>query len=400
MTSTKTLFSRLQGFREHPQVQKCWGDFEKFLKSIQSSLNSNLFDASVDFWSYHVGGIAIIFAFDIALNSIFGSLSMLGFIIVAGTTWAIGFFFVGLIFRSHYRTAQWETQTHIMVLLKSIACSIFFAFIIVAAVSIVSMTFYFDDLYRYRRIDSPGISSIRVVIEFVFRNWFGTSFYLLCWMMAYIGITSRRKTKQVEIDNLRLQNNLKEAELSSLSNQLNPHFLFNALNNIRFMIQEDADNAEKMLMSLSGVLRYSLDSSKNDKVPLKEELDISRLYIDLIQIQFEERLEFILDIPEALEDCHLPPMVLQMLLENAVKHGIENIREGGKIEVQARRRNTLMILKVCNDLPKNYSEKKSEPGIGLFNIDQRLDLLYAGRGSIETDISNNHFCVSVNIPQD
>lgn len=106
--------------------------------------------------------------------------------------------------------------------------------------------------------------------------------------MLYVGITSRRKTKQIEVVNLRLQNSLKEAELSSLSNQLNPHFLFNVLNNIRFMIHEDAINAEKMLMSLSGVLRYSLDSSKNDLVPLIEELDISRSYIDLIQIQFEE----------------------------------------------------------------------------------------------------------------
>ena len=218
--------------------------------------------------------------------------------------------------------------------------------------------------------------------------------------MLYIGITSRRKTKQVEIDNLRLQNSLKEAELSSLSNQLNPHFLFNALNNIRFMIHEDADNAEKMLMSLSGVLRYSLESSKNEKVPLKEELEISRLYIDLIKIQFEHRLQFEIDIPDALLACHLPPMVLQMLLENAVKHGLENIREGGKIEVDAALESQIMTLRVCNDLPTDYAEKQSEPGIGLFNIDQRLDLLYAGRGSLETDIVGNRFCVTVTIPQD
>jgi two-component system LytT family sensor kinase len=85
------------------------------------------------------------------------------------------------------------------------------------------------------------------------------------------------------------------------------------------MIQDDAVNAEKMLMSLTVVLRYSLERSKNEKLSLKEKLVVNRFYIDLIKIQFEERLKFLLDIPESL-------------LENAVKHGIENIREGSKIE--------------------------------------------------------------------
>ncbi|MBL4673953.1 MAG: histidine kinase [Arenicella sp.] len=400
MIGNEKISSGLQAFRNHPYVQQAWSAFDDFIASIQSSFNHRLFDANVDFWSYHLGGIAIILAFDLALNSIFGASYMLEFISIAGTTWATGFFFAGLLLRSHYKNAHWETQTHAMVLVKTVACSVFFGFIIAVLMSVVSMTFYFDDLYRFRRLESPGISSIAVVAEFVFRNWFVTSFYLLCWMMAYIGITSRRKTKQVEIDNLRLQNSLKEAELTSLSNQLNPHFLFNALNNIRFMIHEDANNAERMLMSLSGVLRYSLESSKNEKVSLKEELEISRLYIDLIKIQFEERLQFTLDISDQLLSCHLPPMVLQMLLENAVKHGIDNIREGGKIEVTAEFENQIMTLRVCNDLPEGYAEKQSVPGIGLLNIDQRLDLLYSGRGSVDTDITDNRFCVTVTIPQD
>jgi sensor histidine kinase YesM len=400
MANKKTIPSGLKRIWNHPNVQNAWAAFEQFIVSIKASLNHRLFDASVDFWSYHLGGIAILLAFDLVLNSIFSSSFMLEFFAIAGITWSIGFFFAGLLLRSHYQNAKWETQTHTMVLIKTVACSIFFGFLIVILMSVVSITFYFDDLYRFRSLESPRISSISVVVEFVFRNWFVTSFYLLCWMMAYIGITSRRKTKQVEIDNLRLQNSLKEAELSSLSNQLNPHFLFNALNNIRFMIHEDAENAEKMLMSLSGVLRYSLESSKNEKVSLKEELEISRLYIDLIKIQFEERLQFTLDIPDQLLTCHLPPMVLQMLLENAVKHGIDNIREGGQIEVYAELEKQIMTLRVCNDLPINYADKKSEPGIGLFNIDQRLDLLYAGRGSVDTNIEDNRFCITVTIPQD
>jgi len=400
MDTIRIMLSRLQKILNHPEAKRSRQSFEDFIASIRSSLNPQLFEAGFDFWSYHIGGIAVLLVIDLALGSIFTTPSVWEFFTLAGITWAIGFFFSGLLLRSHYKRANWEAQPHITVLFKSIACSIFFSFLIVIFMSVVSMTFYFDDLRYYRNFDEPGISSIKVFSEFVFRNWFITAFYLLCWMMLYIGITSRRKTKQIEIDNLRLQNSLKEAELSSLSNQLNPHFLFNALNNIRFMIHEDATNAEKMLMSLSGVLRYSLESSKNEKVPLKEELDISRLYIDLIQIQFEERLNFLLDIPDTLEACQLPPMVLQMLLENAVKHGIDNIREGGEIEVNAKLAEQILTLQVFNDLPRDYAEKPSDSGIGLFNIGQRLDLLYAGRGSIETEIINNRFCVTVEIPQD
>jgi len=396
------MFTRLKNTWNHPQVQKAWADFQEYLASLRLTLNSSLFDASPDFWSYHVGGIAVILSLDLALNSALTSTStsVWEFYALGGATWAVGFFFSGLVLRSHYRNANWERQPHSAVLFKAIASSVFFSFIIVVAMSLVSLIFYFDDFHNYRNFGRIRGSSIRVIGELFFRNWFGTSFYLLCWMMLYIGITSRRKTKKIEVDNLRLQNSLKEAELVSLSNQLNPHFLFNALNNIRFMIHEDAKNAEKMLMSLSSVLRYSLDSSKNEKVPLKDELEISRRYIDLIQIQFEERLNFELDISDNLLECQLPPMVLQMLLENAVKHGIDNIREGGTISVKAERGTESMTLDVYNDLPKNYAEKHKEPGIGLLNIGQRLDLLYPGRGSIETEIVENRFCVTVTIPQE
>jgi len=359
-----------------------------------------LHSADSEFWSYHIGGIGLILLLDMLINSLSSFDSIWRFFSLAYAAWGIGFFYAGLLIRSQYKKAHWETQPHVNVLLKSFACSLFFSFVIVVLMTMLSMVFHFEDFYRFRGSFTPGISSIGVFSEFFFSNWFITFFYLLVWTMLYIGITSRRKTKQIEVDNLRLQNSLKEAELSSLSNQLNPHFLFNALNNIRFMIHEDANNAEKMLMSLSGVLRYSLDSSKNDLVPLIEELDISRSYIDLIQIQFEERLDFSLDVSHKLNHCTLPPMVLQMLLENAVKHGIDNIREGGKISVSAKLEGQALCVEVSNNLPSDHDSranrsKDSESGIGLLNIEQRLDLLYSGQGSLETEIKDDQFIVNV-----
>ena len=390
---------------EKPWVQQQWLAFKGFLLSIADSLKSDdLYKADREFWSYHLGGIGFILVIDMLINSISDHNSIWGFFSVAYITWGVGFLYSGLLIRSQYKKANWESQPQMNVLIKSAACSLFFSLAIVLLMTALSMMFYFDDFYRFRGSFTPGISSLGAFTEFFFNNWFITFFYLIVWTMLYIGITSRRKTKQVEVDNLRLQNSLREAELSSLSNQLNPHFLFNALNNIRFMIHEDASNAEKMLMSLSGVLRYSLDSSRNDIVPLIEELEISRSYIDLIQIQFEERLDFKLNVSPELNSCTLPPMVLQMLLENAVKHGLDNIREGGGISVDAELKDEILYLIVSNDLPTEENSKQrpspdSESGIGLINIEQRLDLLYGERGTIKTHREDDRFIVNVQIPQ-
>ena len=400
-----TLFAQAKLVTQKPWVQQQWLSFKSFLASIEESLKSDdLHKADSEFWSYHLGGVGVILVIDMLINSISSFESIWGFFSIAYVSWGLGFLYSGLLIRSQYKKADWESQPQFTVLLKSVACSLFFSLIVVLLMTLLSMFFYFDDFYRFRGSFTPGISSLGAFTEFFFSNWFITFFYLVIWTMLYIGITSRRKTKQVELDNLRLQNSLREAELSSLSNQLNPHFLFNALNNIRFMIHEDASNAEKMLMSLSGVLRYSLDSSRNDLVALIEEIEISRSYIDLIQIQFEERLDFRLDVSENLHNCTLPPMVLQMLLENAVKHGLDNIREGGEISVSAELESEILSITVINNLPtegnsKHQKSPHSESGIGLINIEQRLDLLYGERGSINTNIKDDRFIVKVQIPQ-
>lgn len=405
MTLLDKLLAKLKELGQKPYIQKQWLAFKEFLNNIVESLKSDdLLKADREFWSFHIGGISMILFLDMVINSLSSFESIWGFFSLVYLAWGVGFFYAGLLIRSQYKKAQWEAQPHINVLSKSLFCSLFFSFVIVVLMTILSMTFYFDDFYKFRGNFTPGISSIDVFSEFFFNNWFITFFYLLIWTMLYIGITSRRKTKQIELDNLRLQNSLKEAELSSLSNQLNPHFLFNALNNIRFMIHEDAHNAEKMIMSLSGVLRYSLDSSKNDLVPLIEELDISRSYIDLIQIQFEERLKFSANVSHTLNQCTLPPMVLQMLLENAVKHGIDNIREGGEISINAILKKQVLHIEVTNTLPVDHDTRSSKPidkdsCIGLINIEQRLSLLYSGQGSLETQIKDNRFIVNLKIPQ-
>ena len=384
--------------KNHVVVQRARRDFSEFLSSIKNNVNRDLFEASSDFWAYHLGGLSALVAMDMILSLLLRPSFIWDYQFFSLAVWVSGFSLATLIFRSHYKRAHWDTQPQVPVLIKCVGCAVFFSVPITLLLVTINIIFL-DDVQRFFQLHNPSASGFEVLIEFSVRNLFITSFHLLCWMTLYISVTSRRQTKEIEIANLRLQNSLREAELSSLSNQLNPHFLFNALNNIRFMIQEDANNAEVMLMSLSHVLRYSLDSSKQSKVTFEREVEISQKYIDLVQIQFEERLTFSMDVPTEFMQCTVPPMALQMLLENAVKHGIENIAEGGEISVSAKFKNNVLSLTVCNDLSANHQHKNSESGIGLLNIEQRLDLLYGNLASLETNTLNGRHCAILNIPQ-
>ncbi len=381
------MTSNFSQLKDHAKVQQAKQDFYEFVDSLKQGLNRQLFEASSDFWAYHLGGMSALVAMDLLLSLFLRPSSIWGFHLISLVVWIASFTVAGLLYRRHYKLANWDALPQVVVLIKSIGCAIFFAVPIVFMLTALSIVFL-DDFQRFFQI-----------YEFAGRNLFMTSFYLLCWMILYMGITSRRQAKEIEVANLRLQNSLREAELSSLSNQLNPHFLFNALNNIRFMILEDAKNAETMLMSLSQVLRYSLESSKRDKVDFEQELQICQRYIDLVQIQFEERLRFSIDVPSNLMSCTLPPMVLQMLLENSVKHGIENIASGGEIQMSADLLDQRLVLTVCNDLPDDYKESSGEPGIGLLNIEQRLDLLYGEQARLVAGAEDGRYCVTLTIPQ-
>lgn len=224
---------------------------------------------------------------------------------------------------------------------------------------------------------AAGAVSFREQIE---NCWiYGIFSFLLFafWSAFYLGFQYFFLYRDSELNRLRLEANLREVELRALKAQVNPHFLFNCLNNLRSLVAEDGERAREMLLRLSELLRYALEAGHHERIPLREELRVVSAYLDLEKLQFEERLRWKLDIsPEALQ-ATAPPMLLQQLVENAVKHGIATLPGGGEIAITGRISAGRLELRVVNTGQLNAERLSAEPGngVGLVNARERLRLL-------------------------
>jgi LytS/YehU family sensor histidine kinase len=243
-------------------------------------------------------------------------------------------------------------------------------------------------------------SLIGRLASFIFYNSVISLLFISTWAFIYIAVTTSRQVKDSEIKRLRLENSLKEAKLGSLTNQLNPHFLFNSLNNIRFMIYENAAHADEMITAFSEILRYSLTSSKQDKIAIEQELTIIDLYIDIMRLQLGDRLDFQLQVSPSCQQCLIPPMTLQILVENAVKHGIENIKTNARLTINITNKDELLLIEVSNPVASLAAMPIQGTGTGLRNIKQRLNLLYGKLAQLSVTPSENSFTVTLVIPME
>lgn len=204
-------------------------------------------------------------------------------------------------------------------------------------------------------------------------------FLVGAWLVTYLVIKLLLKLNRDRIERLELNTNLKQAQLNTLKGQINPHFMFNSLNNIRGLMLEDVDKSREMLTKLSEILRYSMTKNNIDSIPVEEELEVVDNYIDLSKIQFENRLEFVKDVDTSTLRLEIPPMVIQLLVENAVKHGISNLKSGGKIILSIKKDDDLLKIEVKNTGKLKIAHNTTQ--LGLKNIRQRLKLLYADKAS-------------------
>jgi len=202
--------------------------------------------------------------------------------------------------------------------------------------------------------------------------WVNMTIVMGWWTVIYVAVHALEDRQRAEVDRWKIQAELHQAQLSALKSHLNPHFVFNSLNTLRAMILEDPHRAREMVTYLSGLLRYTIQFNQHDRVPLAQELEVVREYLALEAIQFDDRLRYQIEADPALLGLPVPPMSVQLLVENAIKHGIAQQPDGGEVRVRAHRVEGRLAIEVVN----TGQLKVNGPGIGLTNAMERLKLLF------------------------
>jgi len=219
------------------------------------------------------------------------------------------------------------------------------------------------------------------------------------WVILYFSITSLRHTREVRRNETKMKLALSEAELRALESQLNPHFLFNCLNSIRGMVSENPPQAQDMITRLANILRYNLQRDRHHTVPLASEVEIVSDYLALELIRFESRLRVQIEIDDAAREVPVPPMLLQTLVENAIKHGVEDLPSGSEISIRASLDNGSLRIAVENE-GVLIEPHASSTRIGLINARERLRILYGERATLQlTPSPNGRVAATLLIPQ-
>jgi two-component system, LytTR family, sensor kinase len=208
---------------------------------------------------------------------------------------------------------------------------------------------------------------------------------LIYWVIVAVSIAFNfyRKYRERELRSVELEKRLVQAKLQALQMQLNPHFLFNSLHSISALMHQDVEAADSMIVRLGDLLRAALDNSEAQEVTLRAELDFLKRYLEIEQIRFGERLTVTFEVPAETLEAQVPNLLLQPLVENAVRHGIEPHAKPGRIELRSRRAADRLILEVCDNGAGLPAGPPAREGVGLSNARARLQTLYAGSHDFE-----------------
>ena len=241
------------------------------------------------------------------------------------------------------------------------------------------------------------------ILVFVISFVTSQTIYFISWSAIYFAYQFIQKAREMEIERWKLSASVKDAELSTLKAQINPHFIFNSLNNIRSLVVEDSERARDSITHLSDLLRFSIQFDQYKKVSLEKELEVVEDYLNLEAIQLEERLRYKFLIDQQAKEILIPPMIIQTLVENAIKHSINNLPEGGEIIISTRIDEESLSVYVKNtgqlSIKASIEGAKKHKGIGISNSRERLRLLYGQKASLVVENMNEQMvCATVRIP--
>ncbi len=288
----------------------------------------------------------------------------------------------------HFPFGQGKTLRNLVV--HVVACLVF-AFLQTVAL-VYALEFIRQDIPR------PTITANVLEYFFLANSQQNVFFYWTILAVSHV-LQYYRRFRERELRSSQLEAKLAQTQLQILKMQLHPHFLFNTLNAISALIHKDVDLADRMIARLGDLLRATLENANKNEVPLKEELDFIDPYLEIEKARLGDRLNVNMSIDPAAMSAQVPNLILQPLVENAIRHGIATRAEPGRIDIEARRDNGRLHLAVTDDGPGLKSPSPTSQGIGLANTQARLEKLYGAEQCFE--LSNGPgrgFRVGITIP--
>ena len=283
--------------------------------------------------------------------------------------------------------------------IKNIAILVLFGILIASVHEVVTSSIYYFILYKIGDFEwaTYGPLAVNSLPPAILQRFM--EFWTL--LAVIIAVDYARQTREKQTQLLKVRNELQISQLNALKKQLQPHFLFNTLNTVSALMDTDVNGARKVLSRLGQLLRASLDKDQRDIVPLSREMELVSSYLGIESVRFQDRLHVSYEIPPSLNDAQVPSMVLQPLVENAIKHGTNANSDRVEILVRAEQRDETLVLFVqdngqgCNDV----SMAMEHGGIGLRNVRDRLQLLYGADASFSISSPNGQgFYVELSLP--
>jgi hypothetical protein len=300
--------------------------------------------------------------------------------------------------RSFMRRHCWSTLGIRMLARRCLAASFVLATPPALATSFTSIAALHYPASDLENLPAPFGLDLALLITILLNlvNW---ALIFGIWLAIYFTTVGLRQRKDAALRQSELARALQQAELRLLKSQLNPHFLFNALNTVRSLIADDPSRAQHAVTRLANTLRYTLGAGQNDLVSLSRELEIVADYLEIEKMRFEARLTIESEIAADAGDAQIPVMLLQTVVENAIKHGIAELPAGGVLRICAVLAGGDLVLTVENPRPPASSPPTRE-GTGLRNAEERMRLLFDARASLELDLSQPALATTrIRIPQ-
>jgi hypothetical protein len=330
-------------------------------------------DRAVALWSI-VGFWAFYFVLNTARMAISGADNQLGMLPRRGAVVLVGIVLTLVMYLILHR---WEGKSMRFLLttaaLVSIPASIAYATINFAAFYLVYPSD--SDLREMAQAKAMHGSGPLAIISESAVSWY---FFIAAWGVLYVALSYAAKVGHAERRAAAYKSEAQAAQLRALRYQINPHFLFNTLNSLSTLVlRQRTPEAERMIMNLATFFRTSLTCDPFAQVPLYDEIQMQRLYLDIEQVRFPGRLSVMVDVQNGLEDAHVPSLILQPLVENTIKHGVARTSQPVTITIRARKDGDLLHLTVEDDAA-GAVEPCPRDGVGLSNVRERLAAAFDG----------------------